>query len=130
MIVFLVTLALLVVGIVLAVCFRDCYGGIEEPLWTAGVIIAPLAGAILIFMVIAILVAPPCAKAIAVEYSAFQATMDLARSTPETSEFELAALTQKAGEMNATLAEKQFWAKNPLTNWFYSKIILEIKPIR
>jgi len=116
-------------ALALAVCFRNSYGGVRESLGIGGAMTSILVGAVFICMVISIVVAT-LMQGISVKYSAFQTTIDIARSTPGTSEFELAALTQKAGEMNADLAGKQFWAQNPLTNWFYSKIILEIKPIR
>jgi hypothetical protein len=78
----------------------------------------------------AIVSASPSADAMAIKYFIVQSTLNEARSNSQISQFELAAIQQKAVELNAELATKQFWAKSLWTNWFYSKKVLDIALIR
>jgi len=63
----------------------------------------------------------------------FYATQDsllMARANPDISALELAAIQQEVIEMNQWLASAQFWTKHPLTNWFWPKKTLNLRPIK
>ena len=88
-----------------------------------------IGGAVLLAFLILIATREPCADAKVRKFEAVQATLDKARLNENISPLELAALQQKAVEKNEELAGLKFWAQHPLSNWFYSKKILAIKPI-
>ena len=64
------------------------------------------------------------------EYHSIEDSLTSARSNPSISEYELAAIQTKVIDANKWLASSQYWAQNPLTNWFWIKEIMELKPIR
>ena len=63
-------------------------------------------------------------------YDAVKQTVEQSRNNPDVSELEVAALSQSIVEINKDVASVQFWAKNPITNWYHSKKVLELTPIR
>jgi len=63
-------------------------------------------------------------------FNAVRQTLEVARASSDVSELELAAIQQKVVEQNRLLATAQYWARNPLTNWFYVREILELEPIQ
>ncbi len=64
------------------------------------------------------------------DYHALETSLQLARANQSVSSVELAAIQQQVITFNRELAVDQYWAKTPWTNWFYSKRIFEINPIR
>jgi len=88
-----------------------------------------IGGMLLAICLFAIVMRGPCAGAHVKEFEAVQSTMDGARFNENISPLELAAIQQKAVEKNEELARMKFWAEHPLSNWFYSKKILAIRPI-
>ena len=65
-----------------------------------------------------------------IELEAVRDTLERARANDTISPYEIAAMQQKATEMNQWLANAQFWAKHPLTNWFWPKDVFNVQPIR
>ena len=64
-------------------------------------------------------------------FRAVQQTVSVARQNDAAmSAYELAALQQKIVDQNQWLAKQQYWARHPLTNWFYPKGILVLGPIQ
>jgi len=61
---------------------------------------------------------------------ALEKTFNEARENSNISEFELAAIQQSVAEKNAWIASSQFWARHPLTNWFWHPDILGLEPIK
>ena len=88
-----------------------------------------IGGMLLVVCLTAIGMRGPCADAHVRKFEAVQSTLDRARLNENISPLELAAIQQKAVEKNEELASMKFWAEHPLSNWFYSKKILAIKPI-
>jgi len=88
-----------------------------------------IGGMLLVVCLTAIVMRGPCADLHVRKFEAVQSTLDRARLNENISPFELAAIQQKAVEKNEELASMKFWATHPLSNWFYSKKILAIKPI-
>jgi len=86
-------------------------------------------GMLLVICLTCIVMREPCADAIVRKFEAVQSTLDRARLNENISPLELAAIQQKAVEKNEELASMKFWAKHTLSNWFYSKKILAIRPI-
>jgi len=99
--------------------------------WDNGAIFAfVVGGACLVCCLLAIGFREPCADAHVKKFQAVQQTFDVARENKDISVIELAAIQQKAVEKNEELASLKFWAEHPLSNWFYSRKILSIKPIK
>ena len=63
-------------------------------------------------------------------FEAVRQTIIVARENKNVTDYELAAIQHKAVEKNEWLANARFWTEHPLTNWFWSKRILEIEPIK
>ena len=63
-------------------------------------------------------------------FHSLEQTVMVARANDDISEVELAALQVAIADMNKDLASQQYWARNPFTNWFYPRAILDLKPIR
>jgi len=89
-----------------------------------------VAGVGLIVLVIFLVGHPIEVRAEIVQFDSVQDSVLVARSNPDISQLELAALQHKVVEMNKWLANAQFWAKHPLTNWFWPKKIFELEPIK
>ena len=64
------------------------------------------------------------------KFEAVRQTIIMARESEKISDFEMAAIQHKAVDKNEWLANAKFWTEHPLTNWFWSKRILEIEPIK
>ena len=96
-----------------------------------GATVALAIGVIVMVAVIGtFLMNPISVNAHIVQYQSVQETINQARTNPDISPMELAALQQKAVDENKWLANVQFWAKHPLTNWFVPKVVFQLKPIR
>jgi len=63
-------------------------------------------------------------------FYAAETTLQTARTNPAISALELAAIQQQVVDCNQWLAESQYWAKNPFTNWFYPSQVLKLNPIK
>ncbi len=86
-----------------------------------------------LILAVILIVLPIIRATIKAEISGFEAcrsTLILARENKSISLYELAAIQSMASEKNDWLAQEQYWAKNPITNWFIPKEILQIRPIR
>ena len=70
------------------------------------------------------------AKSYIVKIEAVRETFKSARINESIHPLELAAIQQKVADKNEWIANAKFWAGQPLTNWFWSKRILEIEPIK
>ena len=91
---------------------------------------ATIMGMVLLFALIGLIVHPPTARANMAKFCSVQKSLDLLRPKPSVSSFEFLAIQQKVIKENEWLATSQFWAKHPLTNWFWPKGILELTPIK
>ena len=103
--------------------------GYNEWSFVAGITLT-IGGIFLLACLIAIGFKEPCAGAHVRKFEAVQMTLDYAREAVEISPLELATIQKNALEKNESLASMKFWAKHPLSNWFYSKKIFQIKPIK
>jgi len=65
-----------------------------------------------------------------VKIDAIRETFAAARTASDIDALELVAIQHKVVEKNEWIANAKFWAKHPLTNWFWSKKILKIEPIK
>ncbi len=84
---------------------------------------------LLIIVVFVLILNPILINAEILQFKSVGITLETARRNPEISKFELAAIQQKVVEMNKWLANAKFWAKHPLTNWFWPKEISRLEPI-
>lgn len=126
MILTLIFLFIFVFGILIAVSKKKYDDG-----WEGMKFICCIAGGIgTIVCLLAMILAPIHIHAEIVEFNAVKITIEEARGNPDISEFEMATLQLKVIEKNEWLADRQFWAKNKLSNWFYPKKILDLKPIK
>ncbi len=57
-------------------------------------------------------------------------SLENARANKNISQLELAAIQQEVIKMNQALAGNKYWAKNPLTSFFWVKEMSELEPIR
>jgi hypothetical protein len=64
------------------------------------------------------------------QFEATKETLVTARLNPNITPLELAAIQQKVIDANRWLASSQFWAKSPLTNWFWPKAIFALQSIK
>jgi hypothetical protein len=90
------------------------------------VIMSVLLFAVLLFLTLD----PTFHRAEIAEFNSVQEGLNLSRSNPNVNQFELVAIQQKVIEKNEWLAKAQFWTRHKLTNWFWPKEILELKPIK
>ena len=70
------------------------------------------------------------AKSYIVKIEAVRETFQTARADKSMYPIENAAIQLKIADKNEWIKNAQFWARQPLTNWFWSKKTLEIKSIR
>lgn len=63
-------------------------------------------------------------------FHALEQTLENARTNTGVSEYEIAAIMTTVADMNKDLASHQYWARHPLTNWFYPKELLNLEPIQ
>ena len=96
-----------------------------------GPIFTTILGAIGTFIVILALIFHPISTGAEIEqFNSVKDTLESARMNIEISEFELAAIQQKVIDQNKWLANAHYWAKHPLTNWFWPKEMLELDLIK
>lgn len=99
----------------------------DEP----GPAITTIIGALATFIVVMALIFHPISTMAEVEqFNSVKNTLESARLNIEISEFELAAIQQKVIEENKWLVASQYWAKHPLTNWFWPSEIAELELIK
>ena len=89
-----------------------------------------IAALVSVVVVIFVFINPIGVQAEIIAFNETARTLEAARLNPNISPLELAAIQQKVIEMNQWLAGSQYWAKHPLTNWFWPKEIFKLKPIR
>ncbi len=124
MLITLISLAVFLTGLAVAHWFDS-----EE----AGIFWAVPAGIVLATCLIFIFVAPISIKADLAEYHAFKDSLAAARVNSTSGPYlsvEMAAIQARVIEFNRSLARKQFWARSPWTNWFVSKRVFEMDPIK
>ncbi len=104
----------------------------DELDWKAvvGMAVSVIGGVALIGCLAQIITAPISIHGDLADYRALETSLSLARANDTVSPVELAAIQQDVMAFNRQLARDQYWAKNPWTNWFYSKRIFEMTPIR
>ena len=83
-------------------------------------------------LIVTVLVIPISRTEYISDIKEFQSVIDTLESARngDIPDIELAAIQQEVIEMNKWLASAQFWAKHPLTNWFWHGDILKLEPIR
>jgi uncharacterized membrane protein YkvI len=64
------------------------------------------------------------------EFEATRQTLLFSRTSTSVSDLESATIYNKVIEANRWLAEVQFYARNPWTNWFVPRAVLKLEPIR
>jgi hypothetical protein len=89
-----------------------------------------IGGCCLLFCIGQISTREVCARSHIVKIEAIRETFESARINENIHPLELAAIQHKVAEKNEWIANAQFWTVQPLTNWFWSKRILEIEPIK
>ena len=94
------------------------------------VMLAVVFGIFAIITLVGVTINPVCVQAEILEFHALQETFQNARTNPQISKFELATIQKSVAGENQWLASSKFWAKHPLTNWFYPKDILLLEPIK
>ena len=110
-------------SVMLCVAYRNDW---DEEGWMIAVLVF---GLCLIFVLVALPIMRTGDLASIIEFNSVIDSLEVARRGI-VSEFELAAIQQEVIEMNKWLASAQFWAKHPLTNWFWHGNILKLEPIR
>ena len=88
-------------------------------------------GILSLVVILSLIINPVVVNGDLVGFRAVQQTVSVARQNDAAmSAYELAALQQKIVDQNQWLAKQQYWARHPLTNWFYPKGILVLGPIQ
>ena len=99
--------------------------------WQAtGVILVAFIGVALLISIIQLSTREMRASSEIVKIEAVRETFGRARADKSIYPIENAAIQLKIAETNEWIAHAKFWADHPLTNWFWSRRILEIEPIR
>lgn len=123
MLIFLILGIILVAGILM---WNLCdYEGEE-----VGEVMAIASGVILVILLIMLPILRYGSTVDVAEFRETVLTIGDARSNPDISEFELAALQREIIESNRWLVENQKWAKTKLVGWFYHSSILELERIK
>lgn len=65
-----------------------------------------------------------------IKFDTIRDTFETARTSTNISALELATIQRDVVERNVWLAKSKYWAKHPLTSWFWDKRIFEIEPIK
>ena len=129
MIITLLVLFIVLIGIVCTVIYN--LGDWEGEGWYyAGFFPLLIGGACLLMCIGQISTREICAKSRIVKIESVRETFKSARINEDVHPLELAAIQHKITEKNEWIANAKFWAEQPLTNWFWSKKILETKPIK
>ena len=129
MILTLLVLFVVLIGIFCTVIY--CRSGYSEEGWYYAAFFPMLIGGIcLLFCIGQIATKEVCAKSHIVKIDAIRETFKSARIDENIHPLELAAIQHKVAEKNEWIANAQFWTVQPLTNWFWSKKILEIELIK
>lgn len=126
----LISIGLIVLGFLFLLIASQKSSWDEDGWIMTGAILLVIGGILILCCFVAWSGKEMCANAYVVKYEAVQKTVDDARNNENITQFELAAIQQKAVEKNEHLAGLKYWAEHPLCNWFYSKKILQIQPIR
>lgn len=100
---------------------------VDHIIATMSLVVLGMAG---VLVVIGLVFNPVEVKSDIEEFNSVMNSLIVARENPNISRIELAAIQQKVVEMNQWLANSKFWAKHPLTNWFWPKKIFELQPIK
>ena len=132
MILTLLALFILLLGIFCTIVYRKKgFGGFEaEGLFATALFSMIIGGVCFLLCVGQISTREVCAKSHIVKIEAIRETFNFARNDENIHPLELAAIQHKVAEKNEWIANAKFWTERSLTNWFWSKRILEIKPIR
>ena len=129
MILTLLALFIVLVGIFCTVVY--CQKGHEGEGWYyAGLFPLVIGGICLVLCIGQISTREIFAKSHIVKIEAVRETFKSARINENIHPLELAAIQQKVADKNEWIANAKFWTEQPLTNWFWSKRILEIEPIK
>lgn len=126
----ILTLLALFVALVGCVCIAIYFQADGEGWLGTGVCLAVIAGICLLICSICISLKEVEARGYIVRIEAVRETLEVARANEDIHPVELAAIQQKVVEKNEWIANAKYWARQPLTNWFWSKKILEIEPIK
>ena len=125
----LLVLFIVLIGVSCAVIY--CQGGYEGEGWYYTALFTLVVGGVCLLLCIGqISTREIFAKSYIVKIEAVRETVKSARINENIHALELAAIQQKVAEKNEWIANAQFWAGRSLTNWFWCKRILEIKPIK
>jgi len=97
----------------------------------AGPIVTTIIGGFATLIVVLAVIFHPISTGAEIEqFNSVKETLESAKMNTEISEFELAAIQQKVIDQNKWLANAHYWAKHPLTNWFWPREILKLELIK
>lgn len=124
----LASFLVLIGGICLLIHFlTDDY---NDNWWFISGIFLVVGGIIFLVCIVGITTKEIRASAYIVKFEAVRQTFEIARVNENVNPYEIAAIQHKVAEKNEDLANSKFWTEHPLSNWFWSKRILEIEPIK
>ncbi len=132
MILTLLALFVVLIGVFCAIVYHQ--KGLEvfegEGLFATALFSLIIGGACLLLCIGQISTREVFARSHIVKIEAIRETFKSARIDENIHPLELAAIQHKVAEKNEWIANAKFWTERSLTNWFWSKRILEIEPIR
>lgn len=129
MILTLLTLFAILIGVICIVIYNK--RGYDNDGWEkAGAVLTIIGGICLIACLVMIITKEMRAGDEIVQIEAIRETFQSARADKSIYPIENAAIQLKVAGKNEWIAYAKYWANHPLTNWFWSKRILEIKPIK
>ena len=123
---------LIVLGLVFGVAFFVCGATLTPRYWEKeGWWFATFFSSVFLFLALLVMMTNPVAvRSQIAGFHETARTIEAARDNPAISPLELAALQQSVIEQNQWLIRSQYWARHPLTNWFWPKVIFELKVIK
>ena len=102
-----------------------------QPDWAIpGGILLIIGGLVCVCLLIVVATNEMRADAYMAKFEAVRETFEIARINEDVNPYEIAAIQQIVAAKNEDLANAKFWTEHPLTNWFWSKRMLEIEPIK
>ena len=127
MILTLIALGLTLIGVIIAWVTRDS----SDDWWFAGTCIWVIFGLCSLFAVSQSTWGKKLeADIYIIKFDTIKETFETARTSTDISALELATIQRDVVERNVWLAKSKYWAKHPLTKWFWDKRVFEIEPIK
>jgi hypothetical protein len=129
MIITLIAISLFLISLVILIVSKIKTDDSWDDLFGRGMFTI-IAGIFLLGVSIVILMNPIARRADMARFCSVQESLELSRPNPDVTPLELVAIQHKIIEKNEWLATSQFWARHKLTDWFWPKEILELRPIK